>query len=144
MTTLNDIPSSRLAASRQLPLLMILFAGRGCAALIYEIVWFQLLQLVIGSTAVSLGVLLGTFMGGMCAGSLLLPRLVSGRRHPLRVYALLELGIGAIGLAVLFGMPHLEQWYSHYALHGLSGVLLRGFVAGVCLLPPTLLMGATL
>ena len=29
----------------------------GCAALIYEIVWYQLLQLVIGSTAVSLGVL---------------------------------------------------------------------------------------
>src|SRR6266545_1642038 len=52
---------------RFLPLLLLLFVGSGCAALIYEIVWFQLLQLVIGSTAVSLGVLLGTFMGGMCA-----------------------------------------------------------------------------
>ena len=43
-----------------LPLLVLLFVGSGCAALIYEIVWFQLLQLVIGSSAVSLGVLLGT------------------------------------------------------------------------------------
>ena len=52
-----------------LPLLLVLFFGSGCAALIYEIVWFQLLQLVIGSSAVSLGVLLGTYMGGMCLGS---------------------------------------------------------------------------
>ena len=98
----------------------MLFVGSGCAALIYEVVWLQLLQLVIGSTAVSLGVLLGTFMGGMCAGSLLLPRLV-GRRHPLRVYALLELGIGALGLVVFFGMPHVEAVYAHYAGHGPRG-----------------------
>ncbi len=132
------------ATRRFLPVLLVLFVGSGCAALIYEVVWLQLLQLVIGSTAVSLGVLLGTFMGGMCLGSLLLPRLVSGRRHPLRVYALLELGIGAIGLVVLFGMPYVEQVYARYAGHGLPGILLRGAVAGVCLLPPTLLMGATL
>ena len=55
---------------RFLPLLLVLFVGSGCSALIYEIVWFQLLQLVIGSSAVSLAVLLGTFMGGMCVGSL--------------------------------------------------------------------------
>jgi spermidine synthase len=132
------------APGRFLPVLLALFVGSGCAALIYEVVWLQLLQLVIGSTAVSLGVLLGTFMGGMCAGSLLLPRLVSVRRHPLRVYALLELGIGAIGLAVLIGMPYVEQLYVRYAGHGLLGILLRGAVAGVCLLPPTLLLGATL
>ncbi len=145
MTIHESTPSSEPATPRRfLPVLLLLFVGSGCAAMIYEVVWLQLLQLVIGSTAASLGVLLGTFMGGMCLGSLMLPRLVSGRRHPLRVYALLELGIGAIGLAVLFGMPHLEQWYSHYALHGLSGILLRGALAGVCLLPPTLLMGATL
>src|SRR3982751_6098089 len=106
---------------RFLPALLLLFVGSGCAALIYEVVWFQLLQLVIGSSAVSLAVLLGTFMGGMCLGSLLLPRLVSGRRHPLRVYALLELGIGAVGLAVLFGLPSVEHVYARYAGHGPAG-----------------------
>lgn len=132
------------APGRWVPVLFLLFVGSGCAALIYEVVWLQLLQLVIGSTAVSLGVLLGTFMGGMCGGSLLLPRLVSGRRHPLRVYALLELGIGAIGLAVLYAMPHVEEVYTRYAGSGTPSILLRGAVAAVCLLPPTLLMGATL
>src|SRR5262249_11753583 len=57
-------------SSRFFPFLLALFVGSGCAALIYEIVWLQLLQLVIGSSAVSIAVLLGTFMGGMCLGSL--------------------------------------------------------------------------
>ena len=35
--------------------------GSGCAALIYEVVWFQLLQLVIGSSSISLGILLGNW-----------------------------------------------------------------------------------
>ena len=57
-----------------LPVLLILFFGSGCAALIYEMVWYQMLQLAIGSTAVSMGVLLATFMGGLCIGSIGLPR----------------------------------------------------------------------
>ena len=107
---LRGMGSAKPAAFRRRPALLLpLFVGSGFSALVYEIVWLQLLQLVIGSTAVSLGVLLGTFMGGMCVGSLLLPRIVSVRRHPLRVYALLELGIGAIAVAVLYGMPHIEK-----------------------------------
>ena len=81
--------------------LLLLFIASGCAALVYEIVWFQLLQLSIGSSAVSLGVLLSAFMGGMCLGSLLFPRLVSAEKHPLRVYAYLELAIGALGLILV-------------------------------------------
>src|SRR5882724_10649514 len=96
---------SRPESRNHLPWLLLLFFGSGCAALIYEIVWLQLLQLVIGLTTVSLGLLLGTFMGGMCLGSLLLPRLISSRQHPLRVYALLELGIGIVGMAILFVLP---------------------------------------
>ena len=90
----------------------LLFVGSGCAALIYEIVWFQLLQLVIGSSAISLGVLLGTFMGGMCLGSLLLPRYIGTEQHPLRVYAYLEIGIGIFGLLILWGMPLLASAYT--------------------------------
>src|SRR3954464_6790651 len=93
------------SSDRFLPVLLLLFVGSGAAALIYEIVWFQLLELYVGSSAVSVGVLLGTFMGGMCLGSLFLPRLISPREHPLRVYAFLELGIGAIGLVLLVVMP---------------------------------------
>ena len=132
------------ALRRYLPFLLLLFVGSGCAALIYEVVWFQLLQLVIGSSAVSLGVLLGTYMGGMCLGSLLLPRYVSAREHPLRVYALIEVGIGVCGVLVLFGVPLLDQVYAAIAGHGAWGIVLRAVLAAICLLPPTLLMGASL
>src|SRR5690349_23237382 len=133
-----------MTARRYLPALLLLFVGSGCAALIYEVVWFQLLQLTIGSSAVSLGVLLGTFMGGMCLGSILLPRRISAVHHPLKVYAYLELGIGVIGILVLFGMPVVTKVYISIAGTGIIGILLRGVAAAICLLPPTLLMGATL
>jgi spermidine synthase len=129
---------------RFLPALFLLFIGSGCAALIYEIVWFQLLQLVIGSSAISLGILLGTFMGGMCLGSLLLPRLIPQREHPLRVYAMLEAGIGVLGVLILVGMPLIGGIYTAWAGEGIAGIVFRGIIAGICLLPPTILMGATL
>jgi spermidine synthase len=122
----------------------LLFAASGCAALIYEIVWFQLLQLVIGSSAISLGLLLAAYMGGLCLGSAALPRLVSARHHPMRVYAFLELGIGAFGILALFGVPLIGRIYLASAASGLLGVVLRGVIASVCLLPPTLLMGGSL
>jgi hypothetical protein len=96
-------------ARRYLPLLLVLFAGGGCSALIYEIVWYQLLQLVIGSSAVSLGVLLATFMGGLCLGSLALPRLGLAGQHPMRVYGKLDSGDPAArpGLRLVPAASHL-------------------------------------
>ncbi len=131
-------------SKRYLPLLLALFAGSGCAALIYEVVWFQLLQLVIGSSALSLGVLLGTYMGGMCLGSLLLPRYVAIREHPLRVYAVIEAAIGACGILSLFGVPLIDHIYAAIGGEGVFGIVLRAVISAVCLLPPTLLMGASL
>ena len=107
-----------MTSRRYLPALVVLFIGSGCAALIYEIVWFQLLQLVIGSSSISLGILLGTFMGGMCLGSVLMPGAVSPRQHPLRVYASLEAGIGVLGLLILFGMPLVGGLYTAWAGDG--------------------------
>ena len=149
MTTNLQDETTGLAASpetaqRWLPALLLLFVGSGCAALIYEVVWFQLLQLSIGSSAVSLGVLLGIYMGGMCLGSLLLPKYLNRQNHPLRVYALLELGIAVFGIIVLFAVPIVGRVYTSIAGTGQVNLVLRAIVAAICLLPPTLLMGATL
>jgi spermidine synthase len=132
---------------RMFPLLVGLCVASGCAALIYQVIWFQLLSLVLGASSVSLGVLLGTFMGGMCIGSLILWRVVSACHHPLRVFAFIELGIGIFGLLVLAAMPIINSAYAALAgpgASGMAGMILRASVAGACLLPPTILMGATL
>jgi len=120
--------------------LTLLFFASGCAALIYEVVWFHLLQIAIGSSALSLSVLLGTFMGGMCLGSLLMPLVVQQRHHPLRVYACLEFAIAASGLLLLGLMPFVTTLYLRLGGH----LWARLLVACVCLLPSTMAMGATL
>jgi spermidine synthase len=144
VSTLSPALPKSGAARPFLPALVILFVGSGCAALIYEIVWLQMLGLVIGGSAISLGVLLGTFMGGMCVGSLLFPRIVPRRAHPLLVYGVLELLIGLIGLLELWLVPTMGDLYTHFAEPGGYAIALRSVMAGVCLLPPTILMGATL
>lgn len=132
-------------ARRFFPLLLLLFAASGCCALIYEVVWYQLLQLAIGSTAVSMGVLLATFMGGLCIGSIALPRLrVLNAQHPLRIYAWLEAGIAVFGLLVLVTLPLINRVYVAGLASGLPGMLLRGLLAAGCMLIPTILMGASL
>ena len=134
-----------IGARSFLPVLLGLFVCSGIAALIYEVVWFQLLELVIGSSAISLGVLLATYMGGMCLGSLVLPRIARARRqHPLRLYALLESGIGIGGVFVLLAVPLVSGAYSAVGGHGVGSLILRAVICAICLLPPTVLMGATL
>jgi spermidine synthase len=132
------VPAGNIAVT------LLLSACSGIAALIYEIVWFQLLELAIGSTTLSLAILLATFMGGTCLGSWLFPRLVVSRWPALRIYAALEGGIGLLGLTVLFLVPVAGSFYSAWSVPGPGGILLRGIVAAACLLPPTMLMGATL
>jgi spermidine synthase len=124
--------------------ILLLFTASGAAALIYEVTWYQLLQLVVGSTAISLGLLLASFMGGLCLGSYFLPRRVPKTLHPLRLFALIELGIAGFGLLVLWLLPALSTLYIAAVQVGLSSMLLRGVLAAICLLPPTVLMGASL
>jgi spermidine synthase len=136
--------SQTASPDRYLPWMLFLFIGSGCAALIYEIVWFQVLQLVVGASAISLAVLLGTFMGGMFAGSLLLARYVSPADHPLRVYAKLEAMIGICGALLIVLMPLVGRLYTAVDGGGPASIVLRAIVSGLLLLPPTILMGATL
>ena len=140
---LAENPPADSPSSPFLPLLLVLFFGSGCAALIYEVVWYQMLELAIGSTTISVGVLLAAFMGGLCMGSIGLPRLRT-QMHPLKMYALIEAGIAVFGLLVWAGVPLIDRVYIAANGVGLPNMLLRALVAAICLLPPTALMGASL
>jgi spermidine synthase len=124
--------------------LRLLFAASGCAALIYEVVWFHLLRLVIGASALSVGIVLASFMGGMFVGSLLFSKYVPKERPPLRVYAALELGIGVFGLLIPVILPAVRSVYVSLVGYGPLGIALRALIAIVLLIPPTAAMGATL
>src|SRR5580704_15305648 len=103
-----------------------------------------MLQLAIGSTTVSLAFLLATYMGGLCIGSLWLPRFRRADQHPLKVYAVLELGIAIFGILVLILLPLINRIYVAGVAFGLPGMMMRGIFSTIILLPPTILMGASL
>ncbi len=81
-----------------LPLLVLLLTGSGCAALIYEVVWFQLLQLVIGSSGVSLGLLYSGKIAGAVFGCF-----ISGF-YLLRMYDMAIATYAAVGINLAFGI----------------------------------------
>lgn len=135
---------ARRRAARTENAIRWLFLGSGCAALIYEVIWFHLMRLVIGASSLSVGIVLATFMGGMLLGSLLFARYVPRSRHPLQVYGWLELGVGICGLAMPFVLPAIRSVYVGLVGYGSLGIALRALIATLLLLPPTALMGATL
>jgi spermidine synthase len=135
-----DQPRNQIA----LAILLCLFVASGAAALIYEVAWFHLLRFAIGSSTLSLGILLASYMGGLFIGSLWYHRLVAVQRHPLKAYALIELGIGVCGVAIPVLLPQVAQLYTAAAGTDGTGILLRALLCAVLIVPPTILMGATL
>lgn len=125
-------------------LLILMFFLSGAAALIYEIVWFEFLELIIGSQAISLAILLTVYMGGLFFGSLLWPAFMPLSFSPLRLYAFLEAGIGIMGLLIPLILPVIMRFYVASVGYGLPLFFLRGVLAAGILLWPTLLMGGTL
>jgi spermidine synthase len=130
-----------------LPLLVV-FLLSGASGLIYEVVWSRALVLVFGSTTHAVSTVLAAFMGGLALGSILVGRRGDRLRHPLRVYAWIEVAIAVTALAVLALLPAMVPIYR--LLWGVVGdsptgvTTLRFVLACLVLLPPTTLMGATL
>jgi len=129
---------------RRVAALALVFSG--FTALVYEIIWTRLLGFTFGATSEAIGTVLAVFFGGMAIGNWLAARLIGRVTRPLRVYALLELGVGAFALASL---PLLRQLDAIYALVGVDhGALAIGMIrllaAALLLLPPAIAMGATL
>jgi spermidine synthase len=126
------------------PAAIAVFVLSGAAALVYELVWFHLVQIVIGASSFSVAVLLASFMGGMALGSALLPRLVSLAHHPWRVVAAIEISLAVAGSVILLALPALQSVYLGLLGYGSVSLFARAVVCAAALLPPTLLMGATL
>ncbi len=133
-----------LGVPRVKPVLAVLFGLSGCAALIYEVIWLHLLRLVIGCSSFSLGILLACFMGGMGLGSLLAPRLVSVKSHPLRMYAWLEMGIAGMGLGLVYLSPQIHVLYQWLTAVGIFGQWAKVVIGAGFVIVPAFFMGATL
>lgn len=115
-------------------LLLPLFVASGAAALVYEVVWFQLLALQVGGATRAIALVLATFMAGLGAGALVLPRLIRKSTDPLRAVAALEVFTALCGLTLPWAI----------AATGMLSGALQWLAVCLLLLPPTLAMGGTL
>ncbi len=130
--------------TRSAILLCLLLSG--WASLVYQIVWTRLLGLAFGTTTEAIGAVLAVFFAGLAGGGWIAARALPRVRRPLRLYALLEIGIGAFALASLPCLRELDELYAWIGTQHGPGVLaaIRVAAAAAVLLPPTLAMGATL
>jgi spermidine synthase len=127
--------------------LLLLYAASGALALVYEIAWARRLSIVFGSSHLAAATGLIAFMGGLALGARLFSARAARVRNPLRTYAVLEMLIGAFGLASPWILDatqavYLATWPDDTGT-GLAFVLYRFALVAVTLVIPTATMGAT-
>ncbi|MBN1334987.1 MAG: fused MFS/spermidine synthase [Deltaproteobacteria bacterium] len=128
--------------------LLPLFLLSGATSLVYETLWGRELHLVFGTSQVAIATVLAAFMGGLSLGGFLMSRLADRIRRPVRVYGLLEGGIGLYALAFPVLLKSIVPFYlGFWRWLEPSPTVFSAFqalLAGLLLLVPTTCMGATL
>jgi predicted membrane-bound spermidine synthase len=130
----------------ELVLVYLLFMFSGCASLIFEVIWFQLLELVFGSTTLAISTILVAYMLGLGVGALFAGRISSRQKNGVRTYGFIEIAIGLYALVV----PALVALYPEInavitgSLSFQLATVVRFLLSLVVFLLPTFLMGATL
>lgn len=133
---------------KRVPFLALLLGLSGACALIYQMAWVREFRLVFGGAAPATAAVMAIFMGAMGAGSVLFGRSAERSRNPLRLYAWIELGVGASALLTPLTLMGVSSLYLH--LGGIASLgqwpatLLQLLLASFVLGPPCLLMGGSL
>ena len=131
------------------PIVWLIFIFSGASGLIYEVIWMRQLTLIFGSTVFATSTVLTAFMAGLALGSFYFGRKIDeSDQSPLRMYALLEAGIGAFCLVwplilsvlgALYVLIHRNVTSEFYTLS-----LIRFLLTFAVILIPSTLMGGTL
>ena len=118
----------------------------GAAGLVYESSWTRLLHRVFGVSDLAVATVLATFFLGLGLGNAIAARFVDRVKKPARAYAILEGAVGLYALLSLALVPGLGAAYGAVGPGASFGTLtfVRFLFAALVLLPPTILMGATL
>src|SRR5262249_8650804 len=118
----------------------LLFAS-GAAALVYQVLWVKQLSLIGGIDVYAVTTAVAAFFAGLSLGSLLFGECADRTPRPLRLYALLELGIAVLGILGTLALGHTAALFA--AAESRGGVLawaLPFLLGGV----PAALMGGPL
>lgn len=128
--------------------LSILIFLSGASALLYEVAWVRMMGLAVGSTTQAASIVIAAFLGGLALGGWLAGVFARRIRTSfLLVYAALELGIALTAPIVSCALQNAPTIFAAVAQHAPDtalSVALQRIALSMVLLPPTILMGATL
>lgn len=129
-------------------ILLLVFFLSGASALAYQIVWIRLFGLVFGGTVVSMSVVVAVFMGGLAVGSHVFGQYAMKVANRVRLYGILEMSLGVLALIVFWAISHLSTVIYSMPFEAdartFAGILVRLLLAVIILIPPTMIMGASL
>ncbi len=134
--------------ARDAAILFGAFFFSGALALTYQLAWVRGLTLELGATVPAVATVVAIFLGGLGLGAHLAGRRGDELVRPLRVYGLLEIGIAGYALVspllLTIVLPAVSRAAGDAGLALSLMPVLRVATAALVLLPPTILMGATL
>jgi spermidine synthase len=126
---------------------MVAFLLSGIAGLIYESIWTHYLKLYLGHASYAQTLVLVAFLSGMALGAALAARLSFSGRNLLRLYALVEIAIGLLGIVFHGTFVAFEQWsFDAVIPHLDSPTAIFAFKWSMALLlvaPQSILLGMT-
>lgn len=125
----------------------IIFAISGFSGLIYESIWSHYLKLFLGHAAYAQTLVLIIFMGGMALGAWLVSKFTHRIYDLLKVYALVEIAIGVMGL-LFHDVYVLTTDFTYDSLiPSLTSVtsieISKWCLAALLILPQSILLGST-
>ena len=130
------------------PLVAALLLVSGATGLLYEVAFSKLLGYVFGATAYAVSAVLSAFMGGLALGAHFGGKNASRVRRPLMAYGALEMVVGAVCFASPRALSFLTEVYVALARAAPGSLwaltLARAGLTGLCVVVPTVAMGATL
>ncbi|MBN1983675.1 MAG: fused MFS/spermidine synthase, partial [Chitinivibrionales bacterium] len=120
----------------------------GFVSLIYEMCWIRKSSEIFGSTIYAASSVIAIFFTGLALGNYLAGQFIQKINNPLKTYGILELILGCFALANPFLFLWSDSLYSFiypWFMHNFWMLsFIRFIVIAGILLPPTILMGATL
>lgn len=118
----------------------------GAAALLYESSWSRMLHRVFGVSDLAVATVLAAFFLGLGLGGALGGRLAARIARPALAYAAIEIAVALLAIGSIALVPEIRTGYEWVASGASFGelTLARWGFASLVLLPPTILMGATI
>ncbi len=150
--SMDPAPSRETGGHSRRPIVLLIIALSGAGALALEVIWMRVLVQSFSGTVYAFSIMLASFLFGIYFGSLLVSKSVDKHKNPSEMLTLLQLGLGVSVAALAVAVYTVPTVFSILVWGGttLSGgafgpvsIAAQFIVAGILILIPTILLGAT-